>query len=96
MTDTLTLRYDTETHRVTQTYWGVDPDWKKENGTTITETETGKGVRQQQLENALSTVPETDYNPDTETPVPYLTYDPKTDSMGAEVEIQPLPDSLQE
>ena len=95
MTDTLTLRYDNETNRVTQTYWGVNPDWKTENGTTITETGAGKDVRQQEFEDALSAVSESDYNPDTETPVPYLTYDPKTDSMGAEVEIQPLPDSLQ-
>jgi len=97
MTDTLTLRYDTETHRVTQTYWGSNPDWDAKDGTTITETQANTEVRQQQFADVLSAVSESDYNADTETPVPHLTYDPGSDSVGEGVEFQPLsdPDSPQ-
>ena len=96
MTDTLTLRYDNETHRVTQTYWGVDPDWDTTDGTTITTTQADPDVRQQQYELAVSAVSESDYDPDTETPVPQLTYDPDADAIGADVEFVPIPESVQE
>ena len=91
MTETLTLRYDNETHRVTQTYWGSDPDWSDKDGTTITETQAEQSVREQQYASARDEVSDSDYNPDTEMPVPYLTYDPNTDSIGADIEFQALP-----
>ena len=92
MTDTITLRYDNETHRITQTYWGTDPEWQTESGTTITTTQAEASVREKQYATALDAVSTSDYNPDTEAPVPHLIYDPDTDSIGATIEIQPLPD----
>jgi hypothetical protein len=94
MTDTLTLRYDNETHRVTQTYWGTDPDWTADDGTTITTTQVNPDTRQQQFELAISAVSDSDYDPDTETPIPQLTYDPDADAIAAEVDFVPIPDSL--
>jgi hypothetical protein len=95
MTDTITLRYGNETYRIRQTYWGTDPEWQTEDGTTITTTQAEASVREQQYTTALDTVSTSDYNPDTEAPVPYLTYNPDTDSIGANIEIQPLPDESQ-
>ena len=94
MTDTLTLRYDNETNRVTQTYWGTDPNWDAEDGTTITTTQANHDVRQQQYELAVSAVSKSDYNPDTETPVPQLTYDPDADAIGADVEFVAISESV--
>ena len=94
MTDTLTLRYDNETNRVTQTYWGFEPDWDAEDGKTITTTQADPDIRQQQYELAVSAVSKSDYNPDTETPIPQLTYDPETDAIGANVEFVPIPESV--
>ena len=94
MTDTLTLRYDNETNRVTQTYWGTDPNWDAEDGATITTTQADPNVRQQQYELAVSAVSKSDYNPDTETPIPKLTYDPDADAIGADVEFVPIPESV--
>ena len=94
MTETLTLRYDNETNRVTQTYWGTDPDWDAEDGTTITTTQANHDVRQQQYELAVSAVSDSDYNPDTETLIPQLTYDPDADAIGADVEFVPIPESV--
>jgi len=93
MAQTLTLRYDNETHRVGQTYYGKTPGWGEKGGTTITTTQAERNARQQQYETAVESVPDSDYDPDSETPVPHLTYDPDTDSLGADVKIQPLPDS---
>ena len=94
MTDTLTLRYDNETHRVHQTYWGVDPDWDTTDGTTITTTQADPDVRQQQYELAVSAISDSNYNSDTETPVTQLTYDPDADAIGADVEFVPIPESV--
>ena len=94
MTETLTLRYDNETHRVTQTYWGTDPNWDAEDGATITTTQADPDVRQQQYDLAVSAVSKSDYNPDTETPIPKLTYDPDADAIGADVEFVPIPESV--
>jgi len=91
----LTLRYDNETHRITQTYWGSDtPDWADEqrDGETVTTTETTQQARADALNSALNSVEAgTDYDPDTETPVAVLCYDPDADELYGEVEIQQLP-----
>lgn len=90
----LTLRYDNETQRVVQTYWGSDnPDWADEQreGTTVTTTETAQQTRADALNSALNTVEAgTDYDPDTETPVGKLCYDPNADELYGEVDIQPV------
>ncbi|MFC7323263.1 hypothetical protein ACFQMF_01585 [Halorubrum rutilum] len=92
----LTLRYDDETYRITQTYWGNDdPEWadKQRDGETVTTTETTQQARTDALTNALNSVEAgTDYNPDTETAVGKLCYDPDADELYAEVKIQLLPD----
>ena len=95
MTDTITLRYDNETYRITQTYWGTDPGWQTESGTTIITTQAEESVREKQYATALDAVSTSDYNPDTEMPVPYLTFDPSTKELGADVEFQSLPDKDQ-
>jgi len=91
----LILRYDDETYRITQTYWGdSNPSWADEqrDGTTVTKTETNQKNRTDALNSALNSVEaDTDYNPDTETPVAKLCYDPNADELYGEVEIQPLP-----
>lgn len=90
----LTLRYDDQTQRVTQTYWGSDdPEWADEqrDGTTVTTTETTQQVRADAINSALNSVEAgTDYDPDTETLVGKLCYDPDTDELYGEVEIRPL------
>lgn len=91
----LTIRYDNETHRITQTYWGSDdPDWADEqrDGKTVTTTETTQQARIDAINAALNSVKAgTDYDADTETPVGHLCYDPTADELYGEVEIQPLP-----
>ena len=96
MVETLTLRYDNAMHRVKQTYWGTDPDWDAKDGTTITTTQADPDVRQQQYELAVSAVSKSDYNADTETPIPKLTYDPDADAIGADVEFFPIFEPLRE
>lgn len=90
----ITLRYDGETHQITQTYWGSDDaDWADEqrDGETVTTTETTQQTRADALNNALNSVEAgTDYDADTEKPVPNLCYDPNADELYAEVEIQSL------
>jgi len=90
----LTLRYDNETHRITQKYWGSDdPDWadKQRDGETVTTTETTQQTRADALNSALNSVEAgTDYDPDSEMSVGLLCYDPDADQLYAEVEIQPL------
>lgn len=90
----LTLRYDNQSYEITQKYWGESPKWADEqrDGTTITTTDTTQQTRSEAISNALDSVEAgTDYDSDTETPVPKLCYDPDTDELYAEVEIQPLP-----
>jgi hypothetical protein len=91
----LTLRYDNQTYLITQTYWGSDdPDWDDDQheGQTVTTTETTQQARADALNTALNSVEAgTDYDPDTETPVGKLYYDPDADELYGEVEIQPLP-----
>ena len=90
----LTLRYDDETNRVEQTYWGDDsPDWANEQreGTTITTTETTQQARADALKSALDDVEAgTDYDPDSETPVGRLCYDPDDGELYGEVDIRPI------
>jgi len=90
----LTLRYDNQTHRITQTYWGSDdPEWidEQRDGTTITTTETTQQTRTDALQSAMNSVEAgTDYNPDTETPVGRLCYDPDADELYGEVDIRPV------
>ncbi len=90
----LTLRYDDETHRITQRFWGTeDPEWAtvQRDGETVTTTETTQKARADALRSALNSVEAgTDYDPDTETPVGRLCYDPDTDNLYVEVDIQPI------
>jgi len=90
----LTLRYDNQTHRITQTYWGSDnPDWAdaERDGETITTTETTQQTRADALNSALNSVEAgADYDSDVETPVGILCYDADADELYGEVEIQPL------
>ena len=90
----LTLRYDDETNRVEQTYWGDDsPNWANEQreGTTITTTETTQQARADALKSALDDVEAgTDYDADTETPVGQLCYDPEDGKLYGEVNIRPI------
>jgi len=90
----LTLRYDNQTHRITQTYWGSDdPEWANEqrDGETVMTTETTQQSRADALKSALNSVEAgTDYDPDTETPVGRLCYDPDADELYGEIDIQPL------
>lgn len=90
----LTLRYNNQTNRITQTYWGGDdPNWADEqrDGTTITTTETTRQTRADALRSALnSTEAGTDYDADTETPVGKLCYDPNANELYGEVDIQPV------
>lgn len=90
----ITLRYDNNTNRITQTYWGDDtPEWanNEKTGTTTTTTETSAVKRENKLRSALNDVESgTDYDPDTERPVPRLCYNPNVDKLYAEVDIQPL------
>jgi len=90
----VTLRYDDETRRIVQTYWGSDnPDWADEqrDGTTVTTTETNQQTRANAITSALNSVEAgTDYDPDAETPVGLLCYDPDADELYGEVEIQPI------
>jgi len=91
----VTLRYDKKTHCITQTCWEANnPDWadKPVDGETVTTTETTQQARSDALNSALNSVEAgADYDPDTETPVGKLCYDPDADELYAEVEIQPLP-----
>jgi hypothetical protein len=90
----LTLRYNNQTNRIVQTYWGTgSPDWgdNQQDGTTVTTTETTQQTRSDALNSALNGVEAgTDYDPDTETPVGKLCYGPDKDELYGEVEIQPL------
>lgn len=90
----LTLRYDDETYRITQRYWGNDnPDWatSQRDGTTVTTTETTQKTRTDALTSALNSVEAgTDYNPDTETVIGRLCYDPESDQLYGDVDIRPL------
>lgn len=90
----LTLRYDEKTHRITQTYWGDgNPKWMdvQRDGETVTTTETTQQMRENTLNNALNSVEAgTDYDPNTETVIAELCYDPDNDDLYAEVEIQPI------
>jgi len=95
MTETeITLRYDNQTHRITQTYWGIgNPEWADEqrDGTTVTTTQTTQQARADALNSALNSIEAgTDYDADAETPVAKLCYDPNTDELYGEVKIQPL------
>lgn len=91
----LTLRYDDQTNRVVQTYWGSDdPAWADEqrDGTTVTTTDTTQQARANALETALNSVEAgVDYDPDTETAVGQLCYDPDTDELNGDVDIQAIP-----
>lgn len=90
----LTLRYDIKTHRITQTYWGNgSPEWvnAQRDGETVTTTETTQQMRENTLNTALNSVEAgTDYDPNTETVIAELCYDPDNDDLYAEVEIQPI------
>ena len=90
----LTLRYDDETNRVEQTYWGDDsPDWANEQreGTTITTTETTQQARTDALKSAFDDVEAgTDYDADTERPVGRLCYDAEDGELCGEVDIRPI------
>ena len=90
----LTLRYDDETNRVEQTYWGDgNPDWANEQreGTTITTTETTQQARTDALKSAFDDVEAgTDYDADTERPVGRLCYDPEGGELYGEVDIRPI------
>lgn len=90
----VTLRYDNETERIVQSYWGSDnPDWadKQRNGESVTTTETTQQTRADALNSALNSVEAgADYDPDKETVVGQLCYDPDADELYGEVEIQPL------
>jgi len=91
----VTLRYDNQTNRITQTYWGSsEPEWVGEprDGETVTTTDTTQSARTDALNSALNSVEAgTDYDPDTETPVGRLCYDPEVDELYGEVKIQSLP-----
>ena len=86
------LRYNDQTNRVTQTYWGDNsPEWadKQRDGATVTTTETSQQARTDAINSALDNVEAgTDYDSDTETPVAHLLYDPDTDTLDAEVVIE--------
>ena len=90
----LTLRYDDETNRVEQTYWGDDgPDWANEQreGTTVTTTETTQQARSDALKSAFDDVEAgTDYDDDTERPVGRLCYDAEDGELYGEVDIRPI------
>ena len=90
----LTLRYDDETNRVQQTYWGDDsPDWANEQreGATITTTETTQQARTDALKSAFDDVEAgTDYDADTERPVGRLCYDPDDGELYGEIDIRPV------
>jgi len=87
------MRYDTETQRVKQSFWGHSPDWVAKNvdGKRVAVVNTTQQARTDALTTALDSVEAgTDYDPDTETPVGKLCYDPDADELYGEVEIQPL------
>jgi len=90
----MTLRYDNQTHRITQTYWGGDnPDWadKQRAGTTVTTTQTTQQTRADALKSAHNSLEAgADYDPETQTPVGKLCYDPNADELYGEVEIRPV------
>jgi len=90
----VTIRYDNQTNRVLQTYWGDGkPDWadEQQDGTTITTIDTTEERRSEAIKNALNRAkPRTDYDPATETPVGELCYDPDADELYGEVDIQPV------
>ena len=90
----LTLRYDDETNRVEQTYWGDEnPDWANEQreGTTITTTETTQQSRADALQSAFDDVEAgTDYDDVAERPVGRLCYDPEDGELYGEVDIRPI------
>lgn len=90
MTQTITLRYDKKTNRVTQTYWGKNPNWKTQEGKVITTTQAEQIDRQKHYKTAIDNLSDSDYDSNIENPVPYLIYNPDTDSLGAGVEIQKL------
>lgn len=90
----LTLRYNDQTDRITQTHWGSSkPEWAdiQRDGTTVTTTETTRQTRADALNSALNSVEAgTDYDAARETPVGQLCYDPDADNLYGDVEIQPL------
>ena len=90
----VTIRYDSKTHRVTQSYWrDGTPTWvnEKVDGEEVVKIETTERKRTEVLKNALNSVEAgTDYDPDTETPVGKLCYDPDNDELYVEVEIRSL------
>lgn len=90
----LTIRYHNKTNRIIQTYWGGStPTWLNEERkeTTVTTTETTQQNRSDALESALNSVEAgADYDPDIETPVAVLCYDPNTDELYGDVDIRPV------
>lgn len=90
----LTIRYNTDTGRIEQSYWGYDnPYWadNQQDGSTVITTNTTQQARSDALNSALNSVKaDTDYNPDTETPIGQLCYNPDKDELYGEVEIQPI------
>jgi len=97
MTD-LTLRYDTETNRVTQTYWGDGgPAWADVNrdGTAVVTIKTTQQARADALAAARDGVEAgTDYDPDVESATAQLCYNPDTEALTAEIEITTRPDAV--
>jgi len=92
----ITLRYENESGRVTQTYWGSgSPKWvnNQPDGETVTSTEITQQARTDALNNAINSVEAgVDYDPSTETVVSKLYYNPDLDELYAQAEIQLLSD----
>lgn len=88
------LRYDKTTNRIKQSYWATDrPQWadSDQKGTGVTTTDATADDRDAAIQSALDSVEAgTDYDPDIETPVAHLCYDPDNDALYAEVEIVSL------
>jgi len=86
--------YDSETHRIKQSYWGDGvPSWASQiaDGEVVATIETTQDRRIEAINSALNSVEAgVDYDENTETPIPRLCYDPDADELYAEVDIQPL------
>jgi len=91
--------YEITTERIVRRYWGDEiPAWYTDppEGVKTAEELFSQQSRDELMQQAHNIHEAgTDYDPDTETNVGYLCYDPDTGEMYPDAEIKPLPDEAE-
>lgn len=89
MSDTYTIKYDTESRAVKQLYCGTDPNWDCGDGCRITTAELANTMSDV-IADARANISTSDYNEDEERPVVDVLFNPIEESLTTEVRFEAI------